>query len=95
MTGLYPGARPGLSVVFRNRERFDVLLTAATTSTTGVPGCAPSMFDLSTYRFHPAVRLHPGRKVTEKLPFGMRSGAASACQRRAVTVRVTGRVVRP
>jgi hypothetical protein len=84
-----------VSVVFHNGQRFDVLLTAATTSTTGVRGCEPSMFALSTYRFHPAVRLRPGGNVIEKLPFGMRTTAASACQKRAVTVRVTGRVVRP
>lgn len=95
VTGLYPGAAPGLSVVFRNGEKFDELLTAATTTTSGAQGCPPSMFTLSTYRFRPAVRLRPGRNVTKRVPFGLRAAAPAACQKRTFTVRVTGRVIRP
>lgn len=93
VTRLYPGASPGLSVVFRNGEKFDELLTAATTSTPGAPGCPPAMFTLSTYHFRPAVRLRPGHRVTKRLPFGLRAAAPAACQERTFTVRVTGRVV--
>jgi hypothetical protein len=95
VTRLYPGAHPGLTATFRNTAKFDVLLTTATSATFGVHGCPATAFVLSTYRFHPAVRLRPGRTVTRRLPFAMRATAPAACQRRTVTVRVTGRVTRP
>ena len=95
VTRLYPGAHPGLTATFRNTATFDVLLTAATSATSGVRGCPASAFVLSTYRFHPAVRLRPGRSVTRRLPFAMSATAPEACQQRTVTVRVTGRVTRP
>lgn len=95
VTGLYPGAHPGLTATFRNTAKLDVLLTTATSTTSGGPGCPASAFVLSTYRFQPAVRLRSGGTVARRLPFAMRATAPAPCQGRTVTVRVTGRVSRP
>lgn len=94
-SGLYPGRRNRLQIVFHNPQSVPISVRTATTTATGPAGCPlDTSLVLRTRTFIHRVIVPAHGSKAKSLRFGMRTTATDGCQNGVFTITVTATAVR-